>query len=158
MGKGVFEILKISSEGLNLQRARLSSIAKNIANANTTRTPGGGPYKREIVVSRAVEKSEFQEQLESIVFPFKSYGLNQASKKEQGESASYVSPEVYTDDSERLVYDPSHPEADENGYVHYPNINVVTEMVEMISAQRAFEANVSVIEAAKNIARDSLDI
>jgi flagellar basal-body rod protein FlgC len=71
----------------------------------------------------------------------------------------YLDIEIKKDMSEgRLVYDPSHPDADENGYVRYPNVNVVTEMVEMITAQRAFEANVSVIESAKNVARDSLDI
>ncbi|MGB9771287.1 MAG: flagellar basal body rod protein FlgC [Candidatus Kapaibacteriota bacterium] len=153
MESGFFEILKISSEGLNFQRKRLSAIAKNIANANTTKTAEGSPYKREIVVSTPVAKSEFQEQLETIV-SMNNTPLDLNIDKPQ----KYLKPEVYYDSTERLVYDPSHPDADENGYVHYPNINVVTEMVEMISAQRAFEANVSVIEAAKNIARDSLDI
>jgi flagellar basal-body rod protein FlgC len=155
MGKGVFEILKISGEGLYLQRLRLASIAKNIANASTTKTPEGGPYKREIVVASLKKPSKFQTQLESAL------SLNTQSSGEAGGPESerkYIEPEIVYDDSERLVYDPNHPDADENGYVHYPNINVVTEMVEMIAAQRAFEANVSVIEASKNIARDSLDI
>lgn len=156
MANGVFEILKISGEGLSFQRKRLSAIAKNIANVNTTKTPEGGPYKREIVVSRLAEKSKFQTHLETAISP---QSINPAgSDNPSQETRHYLKPEVYYDDSERLVYEPSHPDADENGYVHYPNINVVTEMVEMISAQRAFEANVSVIEATKNIARDSLDI
>ncbi|MCX7909450.1 MAG: flagellar basal body rod protein FlgC [Ignavibacteria bacterium] len=157
MGSGVFEILKISKEGLNFQRKRLSSIAKNIANANTTKTPEGGPYKREIVVSRTVNKSDFQLLLETFS-PTTEPSDTFLGVENKGERYEYIKPEVYYDENERMVHDPSHPDADENGYVRYPNINVVTEMVEMISAQRAFEANVSVIEASKNIARDSLEI
>lgn len=158
MEGGIFEIFKISGEGLSLQRRRLSSIAKNIANANTTKTPEGGPYKREIVVARQVHKSDFQSQFEIVLKPFKSGDKHLDLIANKTQNKEYIDAEILQDNTVRLVYDPSHPDADENGYVRYPNVNVVTEMVEMISAQRAFEANVSVIEATKNIARDSLDI
>lgn len=158
MGVGIFEIFKIASEGLNFQRKKLSSIAKNIANVNTTRTQAGAPYSREIVVARLVSNSEFQEMFENVLSLATSEDRHFRELKPTTEDKTNLKAEVYKDNSQRLVYDPSHPDADENGYVRYPNINVVTEMVEMISAQRAFEANVSVIEASKNIARDSLEI
>jgi len=161
MGGNIFEIFRISSEGLLLQRQRLTSIAKNIANANTTRTENGEPYRREIVIARAKEDdSAFHREINSYLTPLKI--LREQVPSEVGQKipeTQYLDIEIKKDMSEgRLVYDPSHPDADENGYVRYPNVNVVTEMVEMITAQRAFEANVSVIESAKNVARDSLDI
>ncbi len=164
MGGNIFEILRISSEGLLLQRVKLSSIAKNIANANTTRTENGDSYRREIVIARAKsEDGSFQREIENIFQPVplaKQVEINeQEATSEKIPNTKYLDIEIRKDDSEgRLVYEPSHPDADENGYVRYPNVNVVTEMVEMIMAQRAFEANVSVIESAKNIARDSMDI
>jgi flagellar basal-body rod protein FlgC len=161
MGGNIFEIFRISSEGLLLQRQRLTSIAKNIANANTTRTENGEPYRREIVIARAKEDdSAFHREINNYLTPLKI--LREQVPLEVGQKipeTQYLDIEIKKDMSEgRLVYDPSHPDADENGYVRYPNVNVVTEMVEMITAQRAFEANVSVIESAKNVARDSLDI
>ena len=161
MGGNLFEIFRISSEGLLLQRQRLTSIAKNIANANTTGTENGEPYRREIVIARAKEDdSAFHREINNYLTPLKI--LKEQIPSEVGQKipeTQYLDIEIKKDMSEgRLVYDPSHPDADENGYVRYPNVNVVTEMVEMITAQRAFEANVSVIESAKNVARDSLDI
>lgn len=161
MGGNIFEIFRICSEGLLLQRQRLTSIAKNIANANTTRTENGEPYRREIVIARAKEDdSAFHREINNYLTPLKI--LREQVPSEVGQKipeTQYLDIEIKEDMSEgRLVYDPSHPDADENGYVRYPNVNVVTEMVEMITAQRAFEANVSVIESAKNVARDSLDI
>ena len=161
MGGNIFEIFRISSEGLLLQRQRLTSIAKNIANANTTRTENGEPYRREIVIARAKEDdSAFHREINNYLTPLKI--LKEQIPSEVGQKileTQYLDIEIKKDMSEgRLVYDPSHPDADENGYVRYPSVNVVTEMVEMITAQRAFEANVSVIESAKNVARDSLDI
>lgn len=158
MESGFFEIFKISGQGLNLQRKRLSAIAKNIANANTTKTPEGGPYQREIVVARSIKKPEFQSHLETVLNPIKTKSEHLVINEIIEDRDKIIEAETYKDGTKRIVYDPSHPDADENGYVHYPNVNVVTEMVEMISAQRAFEANVSVMEAAKNIARDSMDI
>lgn len=160
MKNNIFEIFKISGEGLSFQRQRLSSIAKNIANANTTKTANGGPYQREIVVAKPITRppfeSEFRRLLPLEISTISHIQQSFAADEMEGE---YLRSETVVDDSPpRLVYDPSHPDADEKGYVRFPNVNVITEMVEMISAQRAFEANVSLIEAAKNVARDSMDI
>ncbi|MCX7879657.1 MAG: flagellar basal body rod protein FlgC [Ignavibacteria bacterium] len=155
MKSNIFEIFKISGEGLRLQRLRLSCIAKNIANSNTTKTVEGKPYQREIVQVRSREYSPF----EQVFLPMLETNLNNNSLMFPDSNESKLDVQIIKDTSPpRKVFDPSHPDADENGYLHYPNINVITEMVEMISAQRAFEANVSIIEAAKNIARDSMDI
>lgn len=151
MGNNVFEIFRIAGEGLRFQRKRLESIARNIANANVTRATNGKPYRREIIIARAVETSKFGKDLTEAI----TAGLN-IGKVELSQTMKI---EKIIDDSDfRLVYEPSHPDADEKGYVLYPNVNIVTEMVDMISAQRAFEANASIIESAKNVARDSLDI
>ncbi len=160
MGNNIFEILKISGEGLSLQRQRLSSIAKNIANANTTRTSNGEPYKREIVIAKSIAQAPFAYGLTQLLpLEISPNSFLRQSQIVDKKAPEYIQSETIVDDSPpRLVYDPSHPDADENGYVRFPNVNVITEMVEMISAQRAFEANVSIIEAAKNVARDSLDI
>jgi len=161
MGGSIFEIFKISSEGLLLQRQRLNSIAKNIANANTTKTESGGPYRREIVIARAKdEEGSFHREIDNLLKPLKNSNIEfPAERGNRLPETKYLDIQVMSDMGDgRLVYDPSHPDADNNGYVRYPNVNVVTEMVEMITAQRAFEANISVIESAKNVARDSLDI
>ncbi len=140
---------------------RLSAVAKNIANANTTNGPGGLPYRREVVIARAIPGSPFGDELVEQVSLTRTSGSHSSNAR----TAEYppdnkVLQAITAKDNTppRLVYDPSHPDADENGYVHMPNINIVTEMVEMISAQRAFSANASVVESAKNMARDSLDI
>lgn len=161
MAENIFASFAISGQGMSVQRMRLSSVAKNIANANTTKGPDGKPYEREVVVVRAIPNSPFDEQLD--------YQIKM--DRTDSSHAPTANPNTYPPDwsvlkaktardntPPRLVYDPSHPDANENGYVEMPNINIVTEMVEMISAQRAFEANTGVIESAKNVARDSLDI
>ena len=161
MPENIFASFAISGQGMSVQRMRLSAVANNIANANTTKGPLGEPYQREVVIVRAIPGSPFDTEL-----------TNQLQlKRTEKDHAPTTYPGVYPPDygvlksitakdntPPRMVYDPSHPDADESGYVKYPNINVVTEMVEMISAQRSFEANTGVIDAAKNIARDSLEI
>ncbi|GIV53073.1 MAG: flagellar basal-body rod protein FlgC [Candidatus Kapaibacterium sp.] len=158
--ENIFSSFAFSAQGLSVQRMRLSSVAKNIANADTTRDEHGQVYRREVVVVRARQQQSFDDVLQ--------FTLPVTQR-----SASHVNPDVLTRAPDeqilnveviqdqtppRMVFDPSHPDADEQGYVKLPNVNIVTEMVEMISAQRAFEANTAVISAAKNIARDSLEI
>jgi flagellar basal-body rod protein FlgC len=161
MPENIFSSFSISGQGMSVQRMRLSATAKNIANVNTTKGPDGQPYRREVVIVRAIPGSPFEQDLEEMI------ALDRTSKDHAPNAEPGTYPPDYSvlkaktarDDSPpRLVYDPSHPDADENGYVKMPNINVVTEMVEMITAQRAFEANTGVVDAAKNIARYSLDI
>ncbi|MFP4528266.1 MAG: flagellar basal body rod protein FlgC [Candidatus Kapaibacterium sp.] len=161
MPENIFASFDISGQGMSVQRMRLSATARNIANVNTTKGPDGQPYRREVVIVRAIPGSPFEDELHNLI----------AMDKTNPEHAPTAQPGTYPpdysvlkaktarDDSPpRLVYDPSHPDADEEGYVHMPNINIVTEMVEMITAQRAFEANTGVVDSAKNVARYSLEI
>lgn len=161
MAENLFSTFKISGQGLSVQRMRLSATANNIANVNTTKGIDGQPYRREVVVVRAVPGSPFEEELSNQI------SLSMTSPDHTPEAAPGGFPQDYKvlqaatarDNSlPRLVFDPSHPDADAEGYVKMPNINIVTEMVEMISAQRAFEANSNAIESVKNMARDSLEI
>lgn len=161
MAENIFASFAISGQGMSVQRMRLSATANNIANMNTTKDVNGLPYQREVVVVRAIPQSPFEAELGSQI------GLAQTSQDHAGVAFPGTYPPDYSvlkaktaKDSTppRLAYDPSHPDADENGYVHLPNINIVTEMVEMISAQRAFQANTGVIQAAKTIAQNALEI
>jgi len=161
MAGNIFSSFDISAQGLAVQRLRLSSIAKNIANADATRGPDGEPYRREIVLVRAHPASDFEEALgtQLTLQQTRSGHAPRIEPPHRWQPPQVVSATVARDPAPfRLVYDPSHPDADPNGYVRYPNVNLLTEMVELISAQRAFEANVAVINAAKTIARDSLEI
>lgn len=161
MAENLFTSLAISSQGLGVQRQRLSAVAKNIANANTTRGEDGNVYKREVVIARANPKAPFFKELEEqIALNGTSAGhAPNLSENAFNKDSKAVTTQVVNDNSApRKVYDPSHPDANEEGYVEMPNVNIVTEMVEMISAQRSFEANTSVITSAKNMARESLDI
>ena len=161
MAENLFTSFKISGEGMSVQRMRLSATAKNIANVNTTKDANGLPYQREVVIVRATEGNPFEEQLHEQITLSKtsmSHGsnINQITGLDNNQ---FLEAESAKDSSApKLVYDPSHPDADKEGYVKMPNINIVTEMVEMISAQRAFEANAAVVESVKNMARDSLEI
>jgi len=131
-----FDIMNISASGMTANRLRIDVIADNIANAETTRTPEGGPYKRKIPI--------FAEYLRDYMGRRKLAGVRVVRIKE--------------DPSYRLVYDPTHPDADENGYVKMPNVNVLREMVDLINAQRAYEANVSAFNTVKAMINSALNI
>lgn len=132
-----FNIMNISSTGLSAQRFRIEVISTNIANSETTRTENGGPYRRKVPV--------FQEVLRNI-----------QGRKENG---GVMVKSIYEDPSEfRIIYDPTHPDADENGYVKLPNVNIVREMVDMINAQRAYEANATAINTTKAMINAALQI
>jgi flagellar basal-body rod protein FlgC len=135
---GSFSSLDISASGLSAQRQRLDVIANNIANASTTRTPQGGPYRREEVLFSAR------------LAPF---GFGPA------QPAGVDAPSIVNDPTpSKQVYDPGHPDADARGYVQMPNVNVVREMVDMVSATRAYEANVTAMNAAKTMAVKALEL
>ena len=129
----MFLPLQISSTALEAQKTRLNVIASNIANASSTQTPEGGPYRRKDVLFKTV------------MF---------------GETAAGVEvPQVVDDQSPfRSVYDPAHPDADKKGYVFYPNINVLTEMVNLMTAQRSYEANLTMITSYKDMYMRTLNI
>jgi flagellar basal-body rod protein FlgC len=138
--------INISASGLTAEKLRMDVISKNIANVNTTRTANGTPYRRQVVTFQERDKQ----------MPFSEY-LNDASKNFIG---SGVKVSGITEDKTpfKSLYDPGHPDADEEGYVKMPNVDVMTEMVNMISASRAYEANVTAINSAKSMALKALEI
>lgn len=142
---GFFGSLDIGASGLTAQRVRMDIISQNIANVNTTRTEDGTPYRRKDVL--------FEERTGSF-----SDALAAASDKLSNGQGVRVT-NIVEDTSEfKKVYDPGHPDADEDGYVNMPNVDVVTEMVNMISATRSYEANVTSINATKSMAMKALEI
>jgi flagellar basal-body rod protein FlgC len=161
MAENIFASFAISGQGMSVQRMRLSAVSRNIANVNTTKSTDGRPYQREVVVVRAIPDSPFEAVVQEQI-SMKLTAAEHAGNAKQGTyppDYSVLQARTARDNTPpRLVYDPGHPDANENGYVEMPNINIVTEMVEMISAQRGFEANTGVFESAKNIARNSLEI
>lgn len=140
------DAINISASGLTAEKLRMDVISRNIANVNTTRTADGTPYRRQVVV--------FQEDNKSMSF---SDYLNDASKSMLGSGVKVVG---ITEDKTpfKSVYDPGHPDADEQGYVKMPNVEVMTEMVNMISASRAYEANITAINSTKGMAMKALEI
>ena len=160
----VFGGLNISSGGLSAQRQRMNVIAENMANAETSKTEQGGPYRRKIVQLKAKGAHVFSSLIRQASVPLATTSAGHFAGGEmtwQGDSPAATAvdtTEVEDTSAPRMVYDPSHPDADANGYVAMPNINIVTEMVNMISASRAFEANVVAVNAAKTMAKDSLEI
>jgi len=155
--------IDISASGLRAQRIRMNSIAQNVANINTTRTDEGGPYRRQIaILSVKKEQGAFRDYLENAKLELvttKKCHLEPV-KGEKGEMVMQgVEASIELDNSPpKMVFDPTHPDADEAGYVAMPNINIVEEMVDMISASRSYEANVTAIQAVKTMARSAMEI
>lgn len=159
--ENIFSTLNIAGQGMNIQRKRLTAIANNIANANTTVGEDGNPYQREVVISKSNQKKNFTSELANqinLVRTNENHSPNSYIPLTDMEKNSVNGEIVKDGNPARLVYDPGHPDADTEGYVHYPDINIVTEMVDMITAQRGFEANTQMISTAKNLARFSLEI
>ena len=147
----MFGGIDAAASGLTAERLRMDVISNNIANVNSTRTVDGGPFKRKYVVfqPREAEKNSFSAMLEG--------AMNKGSKNRAGDGVRAIG--IDTDDSMgKLVYDPGHPDANADGYVELPNVDIVTEMVDMITASRAYEANVTTINAAKSMAQQALNI
>ncbi len=160
----LFSGLNISAMGLTAQRKRMNAIAGNMANAETTKTEDGEPYRRRIVRLSAGPGHAFANLLQSVSSRLSTTDARHFAVGEEATTASEVIPggvesqEVVDPSPFRVVYDPSHPDADKDGYVKMPNVNVVTEMVDMISASRAYEANVTAVNSMKQISKDALDI
>ncbi len=140
-----FSALHTSSTGLSAQRLRMNLISSNLANIRTTRTSQGGPYKRKdaIFETKPVSKS-FKDAL-------RSRGAKGVSEVKVAEIIEDPAPPI-------MRYDPNHPDADEKGYVGMPNINLMEEMVNMITAARSYEANVAAVKASKSMALKALSI
>lgn len=143
----IFSGMNINASGMSAQRLRMDVISENIANADTTRTKTGGPYVRKNVI--LTEKVSMENSFGQVL----NRTINGVGN---GVKATAIVNDTDTDMN--LVYDPSHPDADENGYVLYPNVNVVTEMTDLIDATRSFEANATAFDASKTIASKGLSI
>lgn len=139
MALGIYSALDVAASGLTAERARMNTIASNLANARTTRGADGGPYRRLDPIFEAVPMSRTSELGRSV--------------------ATVRVKEIRQDDrSGQMVYEPGHPDANAQGYVEYPNVNVVEEMVNMMSASRAYEAGVAAVESIKAMARAATGI
>lgn len=141
----VFSAFDISATGMTAQRTRLDIISQNIANVNTTRDADGNAYMRKNVVFEEKTYVSFNDAL-----------INATGRVGKGVKIAQIFEDTETEG--RLVYDPSHPDADEKGYVMYPNVNTVTEMTDMIDASRSYEANVTAFNASKNMQLKAIDI
>lgn len=136
---------RVSSSGMNAQRVRMNTISSNIANINTLTTPEGGPYRRKDVVLQALPDG-------------KTFGEMMTADPARSVNRVQVT-DIHVDTAAPLMkYEPDHPNADENGNVAYPNINLMEEMANMIQATRAYEANVSALNATKDMAMSALNI
>lgn len=135
----IFTAMNISASGLTAERLRMDVISANIANANTTRTEEGGAYRRKVAV--------FQEQLTQ---------ASQANKKKLGGIQAVA---IVDDPSDmKMEYDPTHPDADENGYVEKPNVDILSETIDMMVATRSYEAQVTTLNATKSMYTKALEI
>ena len=139
---GIFSAMEIAASGLSAQRTRMNTTASNLANASTTRTAEGGPYKRVDPVFEAVMLDT----------------LNSITPADHAVSQVRVREIVQDPRPGQLVYSPGHPDANAQGYVEYPNVNVVEEMVNLITASRAYEAGVTSIQTVENMADAALRI
>jgi flagellar basal-body rod protein FlgC len=140
---GLFSALDVSASGLTAQRRRLELLVTNIANAQTTRTEEGGPYRRKEVIFQTKPIQPFWQVLAEV----------------DGEMEGVEVQRVVVDDSPPLLrYEPDHPDADTRGYVAYPNVNPLQEMANFVAATRSYEANVKAFEAVRELVRRSLEL
>lgn len=145
MSSGIFNAMDVAATGMTAQRTRMDIIAQNIANVNTTRDENGNIYKRQTVVFQQNSNVTFDTVLSNKLESFQARGVKIAA--------------IVEDTTEgNMVYDPMHPDADENGYVMYPNVNTVTEMTNLIDASRSYEASATAFEAAKSMAAKGLEL
>ncbi len=141
----MFNSINISASGLTAERLRMDVISRNIANANVTRTAAGTPYRRQIPIMRQIQSDSFAETLNGAMGASLGQGVEIAAVKD--DMSAFKS-----------VYNPSHPDANEKGYVLMPNVDTVTEMVNLIAASRSYEANVTALNSAKSMAMKALEI
>lgn len=137
--------MRISSSGMTAQRMRMNTISSNIANINTTRSPEGGPYRRKDVVVEAMPDA-------------RSFGEILTSQPQRDLARVQVTDVISDTKAPLMKFEPNHVDANEEGYVAYPNINLMEEMANMITATRAYEANISAMNATKDMALQALEI
>jgi flagellar basal-body rod protein FlgC len=136
----LLDTLQITASGLTAQRLRLQTVASNMANARTTRTEEGGPYKKQVPLLEAVQDDPFGSNLDRAMTRVEVMGV------------------VESDDPPVMVHDPGHPDADAEGYVAYPNVNVLEEMVDLMTMARIYEANANVLDVTDTMANTALEI
>jgi flagellar basal-body rod protein FlgC len=142
----LIQAMEIAASGMTAQRVRLNVISMNLANANTTRTEEGEPYRRKTVIFETTPVARsFEEEMASFMKEEEVHGVN-------------VTEVMPVSGPFKKVFDPSHPDADQEGYVYLPNVNLVQEMVQMLNAHRGYEANAAVIKTAKDMGLKALDI
>ena len=166
----LFSAFDVSASGLSAQRARLNVISANLANSETTRTPEGGPYRRRTLRVASGPAAPGTDLFEKLLTAQRNLGmsiektsprhLQNAPPVSFPEASGRLRHEVVADQDTptRLEYEPGHPDANEDGYVEYPNVEVVREMVDLMAASRAYEANVTVLNATKAMLRKALEI
>jgi flagellar basal-body rod protein FlgC len=143
----LFGVMGISASGLNAERTRAEVVAGNMANAESTRTAEGGPYQRKEVVLQSQGPSSFRMQLAS------------AGGQTNGPTGGVSVRSIVADTTAPVMrYEPSHPDADANGFVAYPNINPVLEMTDLMGAARAYQMNASAVQAAKQMIQQSIEL
>ncbi len=146
----MFSAFDINASGMTAERFRMDTISENVANANTTRTADGTPYRRKVVTfEQKGDQTPFSRVLDEKRGVYSGYSG-------QGVKVSGVYEDTWTET--KLVYDPSHPDADENGYVELPNVNIIAEMTNLIDASRAYEANSTAFNATKSMALKGLQM
>jgi flagellar basal-body rod protein FlgC len=146
---GLFDAIDISGSGLSAERLRMDVTAENLANAQTTRGPNGGPYQRKSVVLQTAQPNGFASQLAAAT------GSVQGGQTPGGVQAAAI---VTDTAPPKQVYDPGHPDANAQGYVLMPNVNPVTEMVDLIASSRSYEANVTALQTAKSLFSKTFDL
>ena len=161
----LFTAFDITATGLTAERYRMDTIAENIANANTTRTADGTPYRRKVVVFETQDTQQDRRSFGHVLSEVVGTGRAQLNHDRNIVSDDLIGygvkiPKISEDEETpmNMVYDPSHSDADENGYVTYPNVNTITEMTNLIDANRAYEANATAFQASKSMATTGLSI
>jgi flagellar basal-body rod protein FlgC len=151
---GLFDAIDVAGSALSAERLRMDVTAENLANAQTTRGPDGEPYRRKAVLLQQQSAGGFGAALAGAMRPA---GMG-ASTRRGGAAGVEVAGIVEDGEEERLVYDPGHPDADERGYVRMPNVDPVAEMVDLITASRGYEANVTAMQTAKAMFTKTLEL
>jgi flagellar basal-body rod protein FlgC len=141
----IFNSINMSASALTAEKTRIDIIAKNMANVNTTRSTGGMPYRRQMAVFQENKGNSFADQ------------LSKYKNQINGEGVK-ISKIVEDDSPFKSVYEPGHPDADEDGYVKMPNVDTIKEMVDLISAQRSYDANITAMNSSKSMLMKALDI
>lgn len=147
----MYSSIEVSASGLSAERLAMDVIANNLANVNTTRTPEGGAFKRQLVIFAQKEETPQDPDFD----PLDTSSVNDPASSRDGVQVVGITQDPGPD---RMVYDPTHPDADANGYVHMPNIDVVKEMVDMIAASRAYQANVTAIQESRSMGNAALNL